>query len=116
MKKSEFFMDLCFIRETAADATGQSFEQTIDDQLKSLFPRHAKWSLEQKQAEGLEYVVAEVTGTGAWEKEEDMLAYLEERADYHFWDWLQGYRLEVEVKEHAECSHCGQNNVKAGGL
>ncbi|WP_143006871.1 hypothetical protein [Paenibacillus tianmuensis] len=109
-------MDLCFIREQVADAPRQPFAQNIDDQLKSLFPKHAKWSLEQKQADGLDYVIAEVTGTGAWEKDEDILAYLEERAAHHFWDWLQGYRLQVEVKEHAECSHCGKNNVKAGVL
>ncbi|MCP3774035.1 hypothetical protein NLX71_12050 [Paenibacillus sp. MZ04-78.2] len=109
-------MDLCFIRERVADAHGQPFAQIIDDQLRSLFPRHTKWSLEPKQADGLDYVIAEVTGIGAWEKDEDILAYLEERAAHHFWAWLQGYRLQVEVKEHAECSHCGKNKVKAGAL
>ncbi|MEC0210084.1 hypothetical protein [Paenibacillus ehimensis] len=114
MKKSEFFMDLCFIRQSAADAPGQTFAQIIDDQLKGLFPKHAKWTMEDKQEDGLDYVIAEVTGTGAWEKEEELLADLEERAAHHFWDWLQGYRLEFELKEHAECSHCGKSNVKAG--
>lgn len=106
-------MDLCFIRESASEPSERPFAQLIDEQLKSLFPKHAKWSLERKQADGLEYVIAEVTGTGGWEKEEDILADLEERAAHHFWDWLQGCRLQVEVKEDAECIHCGKSSVEA---
>lgn len=112
--KSELMMDLCFIRKCAADSSEQNFEQLIDDQLKSLFSKKMKWNIEHKQANDLDIVNVEIKGFGTWKRDEEIIAYLEERAQPHFWDWLQGYRIQIEVKEeHAECSHCGKNNAAA---
>lgn len=111
--KSEFFIDLIFIRECESDTSAHSFARTIDEQLNSLFSELANWSLEPKQEDNLDFVLVEVMGSGVWEREEDILAYLEDHASPPFWNWLQGYRIQIDVKQHAECSHCGNNQVRA---
>lgn len=40
-----------------------------------------------------------------------MLLFIEEQAPPEFWEWIQGYRLELDLKRPEECRHCGE---KAG--
>ncbi|CAM4388511.1 hypothetical protein FHS16_003582 [Paenibacillus endophyticus] len=106
---AEFFLDLCFIREHEPE---QHFEQAVEQQLQSLFTGKGSWHMEAKQQdqELVDIVVAEVKGMAKWQCEEEILAYLEENAALRFMDWLQGYRIQLDIKEaHEGCSHCGKN-------
>jgi hypothetical protein len=103
--KSEFFLDLCFIRERGPY---DSFIASVQSLLTGLFAGKADWSAEEKQEEGTEIVISEVKGADVWEKEEDIVSFLEEHAPSQFWEWLQGYRVKVDVKERAKCHHCGK--------
>jgi hypothetical protein len=59
--------------------------------------------------------MAEVSGIGNWEKEEDVALFLENHAKPQFLNWLQGYRIQLDVKEeHTGCSHCGKNESRVG--
>ena len=101
-------MDLCFIREHEPD---HNFDQAVAKQLQSLFIGMGSWFTEVKQNnDPIDIVVAEVKGMGKWQSEEDVVAYIEKNATPQFMSWLQGYRIQLDIKEvHEGCSHCGKN-------
>lgn len=102
--RSEFFFDFCFVRESVRN---EDFVVAVEKHLERLFSGKGHWHMDGKQEGHLDIVVAEVQGMESWEKEEDALSFLEAEAMPLFWQWLQGYRIQIDVKEHADCSHCG---------
>lgn len=110
--KAEFFLDFCFIR--GMDEQKDDFLENIEEQMVQLFGGKATWYLEGKQEEQVEIVLVEVKGHGEWEKQDDVVEYIEEHASDSFLEWLQGYRMTFDVKEkHEGCANCGQNETKA---
>ncbi|MUT67975.1 hypothetical protein [Paenibacillus sp. NEAU-GSW1] len=105
----EFFLDLCFIREHEPEPIHR-FEQAVQKQLDHLFSGTGSWYTEGKQQDQADIVVAEVKGMAKWQSEEDIVAYIEANAAPPFMAWLQGYRIQLDIKEaHEGCSHCGKN-------
>jgi hypothetical protein len=102
--KAEFFLDLCFIR---VHVRGEPFMDHIEAHLQLLFADKAIWTVKVRQEGHLDIALAEVQGIWSWENEEMVFNYLEKEASPQFWEWLQGYQIQLDVKEHAECSHCG---------
>ena len=108
--RAEFFMDLCFIREVDLSIP---FTQAVEQQLQALFGGEAKWYLESRQEENLELVLVEVKGAGDWETEEDLVTYLDDHASDQIMTWLQGYRIELDIKEqHESCVNCGKDKLE----
>lgn len=103
--KTEFFLDLCFIQEKVMK---EDFTSAVKKQLKALFSDKGQWHIEAKQEGLIGIIVAEVNGICSWENEEMVFDDLEKEASPQFWEWLQGYQIRFDVKEHAECSHCGK--------
>lgn len=107
--RAEFFMDLCFIRGSAERTI--DFAQKVEEQLEQLFADKAKWYLESKKEDHIDIVLAEVKGSGDWDKEEDIVNYIQENASDSFINWLQGYRIEIDIKgKHESCANCGKDN------
>jgi hypothetical protein len=102
---SEFTMDLCFIREAGTQGE-PDFKAAVEQEIQKLFAPYAKWSVTLKKEDAVEIAVAEMKGIGPWQTEDDTLAYVETKAGEQFWEWLQGYRLQVEPKEDAGCCKC----------
>ncbi|SFE62926.1 hypothetical protein SAMN04487969_104254 [Paenibacillus algorifonticola] len=107
--KSEFMLDLCFIRKQEQES---SFTKSIEALLQQLFAKKSSWFLEEKHEGELEVVNAAVKGYSDWEKEEEVLLFIEEQAPAEFWDWIQGYRLELDLKRPEECQHCGEQTAR----
>ncbi len=103
--KSELWLDLCFIREAAGDL---SFRLEVERLLQQLFPDRLTWELEAKREGTLEVVNAAVKGYSEWGQEQEVLLYIEGNAPPEFWQWMQAYRLELDLKRHEECRHCGE--------
>lgn len=102
---SEFSLDLCFIRE--ADVPGEpDFKETVEQELRVLFAPYGQWTVSLKREGPVDIAVAEMKGIGPWCSEDETLAYVETKAGERFWQWLQGYRLQVEPKEDAGCCKC----------
>ncbi|MFD1359347.1 hypothetical protein ACFQ4X_15600 [Fictibacillus halophilus] len=100
--KNETLIDLCFIR-----SVGEGFEKEIDELLQSMFvEQHLYWYLDGKQAEGANIVVAELRGMSTWESEEDVLNFLENQAVPQFWEYLQGYQIQVFAAKKGS-ANCG---------
>ncbi len=102
--KTEFFLDLIFVQEKVVQ---EDFAEAIKNQLETLFAKKGKWHMEVKQENQLVIIIAEVNGIYSWHNEEMVVEYLEEAAAPQFWEWLQGYQIRFDLKEYAECSHCG---------
>lgn len=88
--RSEIVFDLCFIREQRS-----GFDKQIEQELLSIFGKKLKWYLDYKCKDSLEIVVAEVKGVGKWETEDELIAFVEEKASLQFMSWLQGYKLKL---------------------
>ncbi|GAA0349386.1 hypothetical protein [Bacillus horti] len=102
--KSEFFIDLCFIRE---QQEGSQFKKEIEATIKQLFTGKVNWSTELKRKENVDIVIVELNGIGKWQREEEIVQYLQASAPSLFLSWIQGYRIQVELKEDSgECLHC----------
>lgn len=91
MKKSETYLDFCFIRE---------FSGQLATDVKMMFEQLFKyerlhWYLDVKEDNGAEIVVAEVKGMSRWESEQEVIDYLEDNASDLFWNALQGYQFQV---------------------
>lgn len=98
---SETYVDFCFIRHTAGD-----FSMEIDRILKELFKgARLKWYLDEKTEAGLEIVVAEIKGMSKWQSEAEAIEYIENNADEAFWEYLQGYQMNVYPAR--GCGSCG---------
>ncbi|MDL4841916.1 hypothetical protein [Aquibacillus rhizosphaerae] len=91
MKKSETYLDFCFIQEVSGELATNV--QSMFEQLFKYERLH--WYLDAKQEEGAEIVVAEVKGMSRWETEQEVIDYLEETANEDFWSTLQGYQFQV---------------------
>src|SRR5687767_4015788 len=98
--KAEFFLDLCFIR--GVDERKGSFVENIEEEMGQLFGGKATWYIEGRQEEDVEIVLVEVKGIGEWEKQDDVVEYIEQHASDSFLEWLQGYRMTFDVKEKHE--------------
>jgi hypothetical protein len=110
---AEFFMDLCFIRRH--EEGGGPFAVVVEQQLDPLFAGQATWYMESKQDEKVDIVLVELKGMGSWKKEEELVAYIEEHASDSFLGWIQGYRIELDVKEkHDGCINCGKKDMRLG--
>jgi hypothetical protein len=110
--KSEIWLDLCFIREAGGDA---ALIVEVERLLGALFPdRRLTWELEAKREGALEVVNAAVKGYSEWEQEQEVLLYIERQASPEFWQWMQAYRLELDLKRPAECRHCEEQKSGAG--
>lgn len=118
--KSEFFLDLIFIRSKGGGA--DDFTDAVEALLEPLFSGKAYWYVECKQEHAneheqeLEIARVEVKGQGFWDSEEQLLAYLEENAEPLFWEWLQGYRVLAERKQAGECCGCGNGEIGAQAI
>jgi len=103
--KTEFFLDLCFVRKREMKG---DFVEAIDQQMNTLFlGKKGHWHIVEKQEGLIDIIVAEINGIWSWESEEDVLTFLEQNASPQFWECLQGYQIRLEGKEELECSHCG---------
>lgn len=99
---SETYLDFCFVRE----ASGH-FASEIHDILTNLFKEvRLNWYLDEKMMDGIEIVVAEVKGMSRWESVEETISYIEEHAGELFWEYLQGYQMNVYPVKRG-CSTCG---------
>ncbi|CAH0345267.1 hypothetical protein [Bacillus sp. CECT 9360] len=88
---NETYLDFCFIRGEAGGFAGE-----IDGILQEVFKgKRLNWYLEEKMADGVEIVVAEVKGMSNWHSENETLGYLEENAGVQFWQYLQGYQMYI---------------------
>ncbi|MNG08878.1 hypothetical protein D3C84_922660 [compost metagenome] len=102
---SEFALDLCFIREH----TETPFYTMIDNQISALFAGKGNWYIDLREDKGLDIAVVEVKGMGAWVNEDEILSYIEERAqfaptsDSSCWTHLHGYQVMVSPKVDAGC-------------
>jgi hypothetical protein len=102
MIKNETLIDFCFIR-----SMDEGFEKEIDELLQTLFiEQQLYWYLDGKQAEGADIVVAELRGMSTWESEEEILHFLENQAAPQFWEYLQGYQIQVFAAKKG-CGSCG---------
>jgi hypothetical protein len=99
--KSEVMLDFCFIRTPKGD-----FKQEISNELNQLFGDTIHWYLDAKEEENIEVVIAEVRGMGAWKSEKAVVQHIEENGTDTFWEWLQGYRMNVYPNSKGAC-HCG---------
>jgi hypothetical protein len=103
--KTEFFLDLIFVQEKVIQ---EVFADAVKKQMKALFSDKGKWHIAVKE-EGLVVIIAaEINGIYSWHNEEMVFDDLEKEASPQFWEWLQGYHIRFDVKEYAECSHCGR--------
>lgn len=102
---SEFSLEMVFIREAEVTELPE-FQAVIERELSRLFKPYAQWSASGRTEGGLELVTAEMKGIGPWESEDEVLTYMDSKTDESFWNWLQGYRLQVEPKEDAGCCKC----------
>lgn len=99
---SETYLDFCFVRETAGH-----FASEIHEILTELFKGiRLNWYLDEKTQEGIEIVVAEVKGMSRWNSEEETIQYIEEHAGETFWEYLQGYQMNVYPAKRG-CGSCG---------
>lgn len=89
-------LDLCFIRP-AED--GPAFFAGIEAEMKALFKERATWYLDNKTDGGLHISVVSVNGLAHWESEHEAIAYVESKMTSDCWNWLQGYKVQVEPKE-----------------
>jgi len=105
--KSECFFDFCFICTPLEKQ--ENLKDAVEDELFNLFGESLHWYLDWRKNEEYEIVVAEVRGMEKWRSEEEVLFFLEERAHTEFWQWLQGYRLQVYPNQAKEkgCGGCG---------
>ncbi|MEX1029500.1 MAG: hypothetical protein WDZ91_05575 [Paenibacillaceae bacterium] len=106
--KNEFFLDLIFVQDQFIP---EDFLDAVKTQLVALFTHKGHWHLEAKQEGLVSIIVVEVTGMWRWDNEEQILDYLEKAASSEFWEWLYGYQIQLDVKQHAECSHCGKQST-----
>ncbi|MCT2535900.1 hypothetical protein NC661_08260 [Aquibacillus koreensis] len=91
MKKSETYLDFCFIQEVTGDLVTK-----VQAMFEELFKyERLHWYLDAKEESGAEIVVAEVKGMSRFESEQEVIDYLEENADELFWKTLQGYQFQV---------------------
>jgi hypothetical protein len=96
--KNNCTIDLVFICKNR-----DAFQEEVDLELYHLFQKQdLYWYLHSKKEGQLEIVVAEVRGAGMWKNEEDLFGLIEQEATPEFWEWLQGYRIQVQPNER-EC-------------
>ncbi|MBS4179254.1 hypothetical protein [Lederbergia citrea] len=99
---SETYIDFCFIRNPAGN-----FAAEIDNLLRELFKGiRLNWYLEEKTEDGMELVVAEIKGMSRWQSEEDAIDFIESHAAEDFWEYLQGFQLNVYPAMRG-CGSCG---------
>ncbi|WP_186576358.1 hypothetical protein [Aquibacillus kalidii] len=91
MRKSETYLDFCFIQEFTG-GLGNKVDKMLDDVFQK---QRLKWHLDIKEAEGAEVVVAEVKGMSSWISEQEVIDHLEKEASEDFWTCLQGYQFQV---------------------
>ncbi|MRH44729.1 hypothetical protein GH741_18945 [Aquibacillus halophilus] len=91
MKKSETYLDFCFIREKSGQLATEV--QSAFEQLFKYERLH--WYLDEKEEMEAEIVVAEVKGMSRWLSEQEVIDHLEENASENFWSMLQGYQFQV---------------------
>ncbi|MFE8699561.1 hypothetical protein ACFYKX_02870 [Cytobacillus sp. FJAT-54145] len=104
MMNSETYLDFCFVR----NAFG-GFAVEIDEMLTKLFKGvRVNWYLEEKSAEGIEMVIAEVKGMSRWQSEDEVISFLEQNGDNCFWEYLQGYKMFVYPAKRG-CGSCGDH-------
>jgi hypothetical protein len=101
-RKNETLIDFCFIRNRDG-----GFKKKIESLLQTLFKdRHLYWYLEEKQEAGADIVVAELRGITTWGSEEEVVHFLEKQGTSEFWEYLQGYQIQV-FSEKKGCGSCG---------
>ncbi|MDD9267091.1 hypothetical protein ACFPES_08660 [Paenibacillus sp. GCM10023248] len=102
---SEFALDLVFIREH----TDTPFYTVIDNQISALFTGKGNWYIDLREDEGLDIAVVELKGMGAWDNENELLSYIDDRVPYDSssdiscWNHLHGYQVKVSPKVDAGC-------------
>jgi hypothetical protein len=97
-KASEFFVNLCFIR--SEKEAGPMLEH-VEASLDQTFHKSPVRRVFRRVDKGLEIVTAEVNGLSAWSCEEEVLDHLEAHLDDDCIRWLQGYMINVLLKEDA---------------
>lgn len=99
---NETLIDFCFIRSIC-----EGFKKEVDELLQSLFmEHHLYWYLDERQDAGAVIIVAELRGISMWESEEEVLNFLEKRGTSQFWEYLQGYQIQV-FSDKKGCGSCG---------
>jgi hypothetical protein len=101
--KAEFKLDLCFIR---LNLNTEKFTDLLEKELESLFAGIGNWTIRARQEGQLDIALAEVNGIWSWETEAVVAAYLDQEASPQFWEWLQGYHVNLELKEEVTESFC----------
>lgn len=91
MRKSETYLDFCFIRKKNG-----SLKEDVHSMFETLFEKERlHWFLDEKEEMGAQIVVAEVKGMSKWNSEEEVMEYLDTNASEEFWTLLQGFQFNV---------------------
>lgn len=51
------------------------------------------WDLEKKDMNEAEIVIAQLNGTSDWIREDEVVHYLDEKADETFWEYVYGLHI-----------------------
>jgi hypothetical protein len=99
--KSEVMLDFCFVRKRIG-----MFKTDVESELKKLFKGNLHWYLDERSEDNVEMIVAEVRGVSPWQTKDDVLNHMEQKGSDSFWEWLQGYHLQVYPNTKG-CVSCG---------
>lgn len=97
---SETFIDFVFVRDKKGNFTTE-----IDQSLRTLFKQsRLNWYLEEKVEGEAEIIVAEIKGMSTWQREEEIIDFLESHGTDRFWNYLCGYQIYVyPAKKGCKC-------------
>src|SRR5690554_7265545 len=101
---NEFFLDLIFVQDRLMS---EQFYDAVETQIQNLFTHKGQWHIEVKLENLVSIIIVEIKGMWSWDQEEQIVDYLEKEASSEFWEWLYGYQIQLDIKKHAECCHCG---------
>ncbi|MCZ8515270.1 hypothetical protein O9H85_23215 [Paenibacillus filicis] len=73
----------------------------IELELQQMFAGRATWHTVTKRDQDLDISVVEIKGLAAWSNEDEVLDYVETRMQSDCWEWLNGYQVNVILKEDA---------------
>jgi hypothetical protein len=101
MMTNDVQLEVCCIAEQ-----GSGLSQLVQDQLSELFDESFYIHASTKQENEVDIVIAEVRGKGNWRNEDELLGYIEEKADEAFLLSIHGVNVNV-LNGKKGCSCCG---------
>lgn len=101
---SETTINFCFMREKSSNFT-QEINRLLNDTFKEM---DFTWKLEEKDSSEAEIVIAKLNGTSDWTVEDEVVRYLDEKAEDIFWQHLYGLQITTNPVMRG-CNCCGSN-------